>query len=197
MLREEFNPFNHNLQLLQDLQNVSENILPLTDSAIDLGSSTKYFNYGYVNNLLAKTRLQLPSNTSNTTEGNIRYNSTTKQAEFYNGTAWKTMGIPTNYEVTVTSVAEGSRNVTGLSNKFLIKYLKIATTSTNWTLTLYQKDNYSTAPLEVITARDGNFTAYLDLPWQDQDSTGELHYNFTSASGSETHDITVYAEERV
>jgi hypothetical protein len=107
------------------------------------------------------------------------------------------MGIPRVFEVTESSVAEGNNLITGLSSKYIIKYLKVTTTSTNWTLILYQSDDFETSPLTVITARDGNFTAYLDLPWRDQDDEGKISYKFTSSSGSETHNMTVYAEERV
>ena len=103
---------------------------------------------------------------------------------------------PQIYIISASSVAKGNKTITGFSNKYLIKYLSITTTSTNWTLTLYQKNDYSTSPLAVITSRDGNAMVYLDLPWQDLNIGGNLYYNFNSASGSETHSIVVYAEQR-
>jgi len=94
-------------------------------------------------------------------------------------------------ESTETTVAEGNNSVaTGASN-LLIKWIKITTTSTNWTMTIYSKDDYATKPMEIVTARSGNYDLYFDYPYQDEDATGEFHYNFASASGSETHDIII------
>jgi hypothetical protein len=49
--------------------------------------------------------------------------------------------------------------------------------------------------MEIITARNGDYDLYFDYPYEDEDATGEFHYNFTSASGSETHDIIILGEQ--
>ncbi|MCP4599272.1 MAG: hypothetical protein GY847_01825 [Proteobacteria bacterium] len=95
---------------------------------------------------------------------------------------------------TESSVAEGNNSLTGLDDVYNIKWLIIETTSTDWTLTIYADDGYSTGALEIVSNRDGDFNIHLDMPWEDDDGTGEFHYNFTSASGSETHDITFRGE---
>jgi len=94
---------------------------------------------------------------------------------------------------TESTVAEGNNNVTlsPVKSKVLIKYINIVTTSTDWTLTLYTKDDFATGTMVVVTNRSGNYNVYLDYPYEDADASGELHYNFTSASGSETHDIEI------
>jgi len=94
---------------------------------------------------------------------------------------------------TESTVAEGNNNVTlsPVKSKVLIKYINVVTTSTDWTLTLYTKDDFATGAMVVVTNRSGNYNVYLDYPYEDADASGELHYNFTSASGSETHDIEI------
>jgi hypothetical protein len=98
---------------------------------------------------------------------------------------------PTMVSATESTVAEGNNSVSTGADKLLLKWLVITTTSTNWTLILYSKDDYATGPFTVVTARSGDFSVYLDLPYEDKDASGELHYNFASASGSETHNVTI------
>ena len=143
----------------------------------------------------ASGAINVPSDKTGVVAGDIRYNTTADALEYYNGSVWHDSGSPALISGTESGVAEGNNSVvlSPTNSKYLIKYLIITTTSTNWTLTLYTKDDYATGPLEVITARNGNYNAYLDLPWQDADSTSEIHYGFQSSSGSETHSLTVYA----
>jgi hypothetical protein len=104
------------------------------------------------------------------------------------------LGRATMIDVSDTSVAEGNNSVVIGYDKANLKWLKIATTSTDWTLTIYSSDDYASEPMEIVTNRSGDFNVYLDMPYEDDDATGELHYNFTSASGSETHDIQILGE---
>lgn len=139
--------------------------------------------------------LKLHSNSTGTQAGELRWSSTDTEPQYYDGSNWHYMGSPKQITATDTSQAEGNNSLTGLANKYAIKWLFIDTTSTDWTLTIYTKDDYATGELELIPNRDGDCYLYIDLPWQDADSTSEFHYNFTSASGSETHDITFYGEQ--
>lgn len=139
--------------------------------------------------------LNLPSDTADTTAGNIRWSTSDLEPQYYDGSAWHYMGSPKQLTATDTAVAEGNNSLTGLADKYLIKYIKITTTSTQWDMTIYTSDDYATGELKIVEDRDGDYMIYLDLPWQDADSSSEFHYNFTSASGSETHNITFYGVE--
>jgi hypothetical protein len=54
-LKTVFNPLTGNFDQVQNLQAITENLLPLTDSAIDLGSSTKYFANSYIDKMHVAT----------------------------------------------------------------------------------------------------------------------------------------------
>lgn len=127
------------------------------------------------------------------TIASLRANIVDKCLEFYDGSEWQSADCPTMVKVIDTSVSEGNNSVTSFENKVLIKAIKIATTSTSWGLTLYESDNYSMSPYEIVPSGvgNGNHVIYLDFPYEDQDSTSEFHYNFQSLSGSETHDIEI------
>lgn len=94
-----------------------------------------------------------------------------------------------------TALAEGNTNLTGFKNRMLIKWARVSTASTNWDMTLYTKDDFVTDAFQIVNDRSGNYNIYLDYPYRDEDGTSELHYTFTSASGAETHDLTIYAYE--
>jgi hypothetical protein len=49
--KSKFNPITPPFDAIQDFSKIEESLLPLTDSAIDLGSTTKYFKDAYVDNL--------------------------------------------------------------------------------------------------------------------------------------------------
>jgi len=136
--------------------------------------------------------LTLPIDTTDTTEANIRYSSPDDEPQYYDGSNWHYLGSPKQLIASDTSVAEGNNSFSVSADKYLIKYLFFDTTSTDYTVTLYTDDGYSTGGIEIVTNRDGDYMVYLDLPYYDDDDTGEIHYNFTSASGSETHNITFY-----
>lgn len=101
------------------------------------------------------------------------------------------LGVQIMVEVEQIGVSVGNNSLTGFENKVLIKWVEVKTTSTDWTLKIYSKDDYATKEVGVASGQSGDQRIYLDWPYEDQDSTAELHYNFTSNSGSETHDITV------
>ena len=119
------------------------------------------------------------------------YNTTDNKPEFYNGTEWIAMGIQKLIKVSDTSQAEGNNSITGFKNKVNIKRIKIETTATNWTLTLYEKDDYSTDPFMAMLLGNGDKVIYLDHLYEDQDASSEFHYKFTDEIGTATHDIEV------
>jgi len=94
-----------------------------------------------------------------------------------------------------STVAEGNNSLGGLTNKMTIERIIITTTSTNWTLTSYSQDDYSSDPQIVAKTINGDVYIYTNVPYEDESSTNQFHYNFTSASGSETHDIDLRASE--
>lgn len=87
------------------------------------------------------------------------------------------------------NIAIGNTSLTNLTDNMLIKYLKITTTSTDWTLTSYSKNDYITGPRTLAASLNGNATLYIDSPYKDESLLSQFHYTFTSASGSELHDI--------
>lgn len=95
--------------------------------------------------------------------------------------------------VNTSTVAEGNTSITGLADKYNLKWLMISTTSTDWYMKIYTKDDYATGETKIVNGRNGNYFIYLDMPWEDVDGTGEFHYNFSSSSGSETHNIGIKA----
>ena len=156
------------------------------------GSTTSWNGeFTAVDGLIAETKLQLPDDTTDTTEANIRYNTTNNEAEFYDGAEWIPMGINKMLKISDTTVAEGNNSITGFKNKVNIKRISIETTSTDWKLELFEKDDYSTDGFVVMIRGNGNQIMYIDHLYEDQDASSELHYTFTSTSGAETHDIEV------
>jgi len=98
---------------------------------------------------------------------------------------------PELVDISDTSVAEGNNSIANFEDKVLINVIEIATTSTDWTLTVYGDDGYSSHAREIVSNRSGDFKIYWNAPYEDEDGTKEFHYNFASASGSETHDVRI------
>lgn len=144
--------------------------------------------------ITATSTMTLPADSAAGTR-RIRYNTTDNILEVHNGTEWIAMGILKVKEVSETSVTEGNNSVTGAFNKQKILWVDVETTSTDWTMTLYSKDDYSTKPIILVVNRNGDYRFPLNRYYEDEDATNEIHYNFTSASGSETHDINFQIEE--
>ena len=84
------------------------------------------------------------------------------------------------------------------TSKALIKTIRVITDSTDWDAWLIQNDNgYSvddaTIPMKQIidTGGDGDTTIWLDLPYEDEDASNEVHLYFVDNSGSNTFDIII------
>lgn len=90
-----------------------------------------------------------------------------------------------------TGIAEGNHDIIGLPDQVLIKFVKIITVSTNWNLTLYSKDDYVSGKQVLGWHRDRRAIFQVDYPYQDEDSSGELHFNFIDNIGAATFDIEV------
>lgn len=118
-----------------------------------------------------------------------------QEDEYYHLTQeeYDNLDCPIVVDISDTGVAEGNNSISGFANGVLIKEIKISTTTKKWTLTLYEKDDYTTREHIIVPKSLGNenLTIALDLVYIDQDGTEELHYTFTDEQGSSTHDIEV------
>jgi len=110
------------------------------------------------------------------------------------GAGGLTMSVPGAelVNVTDTGVAEGNNSITGFEDKVLLKRVRVETSALSWTLTVYARDDYTTDPKAILVRREGDYEAWLDLTYEDEDGTQEFHYNFTDHLGSNTHDIEVW-----
>ena len=86
-------------------------------------------------------------------------------------------------------------------SKALIKYIHVVTSSTDWDMFILQNDNgYSTDDANVPKMKIagnivGNATLWLDLPYEDEDASDEVHLYYLDNSGSNTADIYIKALE--
>jgi hypothetical protein len=102
--------------------------------------------------------------------------------------------MPKYVSVSATNVSEGNYSLSGFStNKFLIKWVNIETTSTDYDLSIFAKQDYTTDRFDVAFNQNGNNSFYLDYPFEDLDSNNNLYINFTSNSGSENYTVEVKA----
>ena len=65
-----------------------------------------------------------------------------------------------------SAVAEGNNSLTGSRNKILIKWIDITTSSNDWDLVLYSKDDYTSDPLQIANSKRGNQRIYIDRPYE-------------------------------
>lgn len=84
-------------------------------------------------------------------------------------------------------------------NKALIKYIRIVTSSTDWDLYILQNDNGYAANdaaipmMKIADSISGNANIWLDLPYQDEDASGEVHLYFLDNGGANTASIYIKA----
>lgn len=108
---------------------------------------------------------------------------------------------PTHLYIKALAQAEGDLHLSDGTNwnvsKALIAMIRIVTSSTNWDLYLLQNDNGYAANDAVIPALKigggivGNANLKLDVPYQDEDATNEVHLYFLDNSGANTADIYI------
>ena len=119
----------------------------------------------------------------------------------------KGIDCPTYIFIKNTSHPEGDIHLSDASNwgvsKALIKMLRVITSSTDWDLYILQNDNGYAADdanipkMQIMTAGNGNANIYLDLPYEDENDSSEVHLYFLDNSGSNTADIYVIGYEMV
>ena len=117
----------------------------------------------------------------------------------------KQLGCPTYKYVKATGQSEGDLHLSDVTywavSKALIKYIRVITASTDWDLYILQNDNGyavndATMPMVKIgDAISGNANLWLDLPYEDEDASGEVHLYWISNSGVDTATIIIQGFE--
>ena len=117
----------------------------------------------------------------------------------------KSIDCPTYISIKATSQSEGDLHLSDEANwntsKALVKVIRVITSSTDWDLWILQNDNGYTADdanipkLQVMEAGNGNAVIYLDLPYEDEDDSKEVHLYYVDNVGSNTADIYVVGME--
>lgn len=114
------------------------------------------------------------------------------------------MGL--NYIVVkVLGLPEGDVHISDATNwgvsKALIKEITIRTNSTRWNLWILQNDNGYAANDAAIPAMQlmafgrGEESITVDLPYEDEDATDEVHLYFQDVTGSNAFDIAIEGYE--
>ncbi len=163
----------------------------LSSLTIDTDKDWLGFDITNVGDLEATTSLKIPIDVAGSAAAQIRYNSSAVSVEYYDGSGWHDSGSPALVSADDSTVSEGDNSLTGLKDKFLVKALGITTSSTDWTIIVYSKDDYISDPITILKNRNGNCVCYLDRPYEDKDATAEFHYNFTDNAGTDTYNITL------
>jgi hypothetical protein len=102
--------------------------------------------------------------------------------------------MPKYVSVSAESIPEGNFSLSGFPvSKFLIKWINIETTSTDYDISIFAKQDYTTGKFDVTFNQNGNNNFYLDYPFEDLNNNNNLYINFTSYSGSEDYIIEVKA----
>jgi len=117
----------------------------------------------------------------------------------------KQLGCPTYKYIKATTQSEGDLHLSDATywaiSKALIKYIRVITSSTNWDLYILQNDNgYSTDDANILKMKIadgvmGNANLWLDLPYEDEDDSGEVHLYFLDHTGANTADFYIIGEE--
>lgn len=102
--------------------------------------------------------------------------------------------------IKATAQSEGDLHLSAESwavSKALIKFIRVVTASTDWDLYLLQNDNGYAADdanipkLQIMEAGNGNAVIMLNLAYEDEDASGEVHLYYVDNSGANTADIYV------
>jgi hypothetical protein len=114
-------------------------------------------------------------------------------------------GTPMYIYIKATGQSEGDLHLSDVTNwnvdLALIKEIMVETSSTDWDLYLLQNDNGFVTDDANIPARplniggNGDETIYVDLPYEDEDGTKEVHLYWVDNIGSTTVDIYITAYE--
>lgn len=111
-----------------------------------------------------------------------------------------------NYKfIKATNQSEGDLHLSDPAtwnvSKAIIKVVRVITSSTDWDLWILQNDNgYATddaniPKMQIMEAGNGNANIYLDLPYEDEDDSDEVHLYYLDNSGANTADVYVIGYE--
>ena len=82
-------------------------------------------------------------------------------------------------------------------SKALIKMIRVMTQSTNWDMYILQNGNghivndANIPEMQIMEAGNGDANIYLDLPYEDEDASDEVHLYYIDKSGSNPADIYI------
>jgi len=108
---------------------------------------------------------------------------------------------PTYLYIKATAQAEGDLHLLDGVNwgvsKSLIKTIRIVTSSTDWDLYLLQNDNGHAAndagipEIQLMSSGNGDSDITLDMAYEDEDASGEVHLYWIDNAGANTADVYV------
>jgi hypothetical protein len=106
--------------------------------------------------------------------------------------------------IKATGQSEGDLHLSDADNwgvsKSIIRVIRVITSSTDWDLYILQNDNGYAADdanipkLQIMEAGNGDAAIYLDLPYEDEDASAEVHLYYLDNSGSNTVDIYIIGD---
>ena len=113
---------------------------------------------------------------------------------------------PSHIFIKATGESEGDLHLSDATNwnvnKSIIKVVRVNTASTDWDLYILQNDNgFATddaniPKMQLVEAGNGNANILVNLPYEDEDASGEVHFYYVDNNGAETADIYVLGERR-
>jgi len=163
-----------NLQATDGIR-IYDHLFPLDDGVVDLGDATHEYKDLYVDGTAYLDSIELATGHTISVVGS--------DMTFVDPTAGtltlSEMSCPPMVDVSDTTVAEGYNDVALTASKVQIKWIEIATSSTDWTLTVYEDDDAPGAnPREILSNQNGDVDFYWDYPYEDEDASDEFHYQF-------------------
>lgn len=111
------------------------------------------------------------------------------------------LSVPMYIFLKATTQSEGDLHLSDGTNwntsKAIIKHIRVYTSSTDWELWILQNDNgYATDDANIqkrLIATNRSGDAYLDIEmlYEDEDATNEVHLYYNDTSGTNTADIII------
>lgn len=119
----------------------------------------------------------------------------------------KQLGCPTYKYIKATTQSEGDLHLSDATywgvSKALLYSVRVVTLSTNWDLYLIQNDNGFAANdanipmLRIARTIIGNANLMLNIPYEDEDASDEVHMYWVDNSGTNTADFYIQGYELI